>query len=510
MSITELFDKKFKHTLALIFLVEAISFTAYFFPIIYNVAFLLIVLLTILISLKRLEYGVLLLLAELFIGSFGYLFYFEYHGFTLSIRMALWLIIMSVWLEKTLFDWFKRKRLEFDFNQSIFFHFYIILFIFISWGVINGLFNNYLSYLIQDAQRWLYFALILPIFAVMKNIATIKNILRILFAAITWLSIKTIFLLYVFSHNISGLADALYRWVRLTGVGEITQIQGGFFRIFIQSHIYVLMGFFIIILLLAFHLLNNSDKKRLINDKYFLILFGLACLCLTAVLISFSRSFWFGLFGGIIIIWIIWLIGLKLSWQKFFFINSLLFLAAVISFLLIITAVKLPYPRPTGGFNTADLFGARATLIGGEAGVSSRWALLPELWSKIASSPILGRGFGSTVTYMTNDPRILSSNPTGEYTTYAFEWGWLDIWLKLGLVGLAVYLILWSKIIITGIKIKITGIERTIILGLATGAFVLLLVNTFSPYVNHPLGIGYLILISAILDYFYQQANALA
>ncbi len=509
--INSLINKKFNLIILIIFITELLSFLGYFFPLFNQSMFIILSIFFLIISLWRLEYGLLILLAELFIGSFGYLFYFEYHGFTLSIRLALWLIVMSVWLEKTMVDWFKRKRLEVEFGQSIFFHFYIILFIFILWGVINGLLNNnYLSYVIQDAQRWLYFALILPIFAVIKNIATIKNILRILLAAITWLSLETIFLLYVFSHNLNGFAQTLYRWVRLSEVGEVTQIQGGFFRIFFQSHIHVLIGFFIIILLLTFYLLNKPGKKRLINDKNFLILFGLICLCLTAILISFSRSFWFGLFGGMIILWLIWLIGLKLSWQKFFFINSLLFLATVISFLLIITAVKLPYPRPTGGFNTTDLFGARATLISGEAGASSRWALLPKLWSGIIRSPILGHGFGSTITYYTNDPRILQSNPSGEYTTYAFEWGWLDIWLKLGLIGLIVYLILWSKIIITAIKIKLSGIEKMIILGLATGAFVLILVNVFSPYVNHPLGIGYLMIISALVDYYYKQAKALA
>ena len=54
----------------------------------------------------------------------------------------------------------------------------------------------------------------------------------------------------------------------------------------------------------------------------------------------------------------------------------------------------------------------------------------------------MGRGFGATVTYQTRDPRILADNGSGEYTTYAFEWGWLDIWLKLGIFGLAAYFLL--------------------------------------------------------------------
>src|SRR5690606_26879171 len=52
--------------------------------------------------------------------------------------------------------------------------------------------------------------------------------------------------------------------------------------------------------------------------------------------------------------------------------------------------------------------------------------------------PILGSGYGTTVTYETSDPRLLSTIGSS-YTTYAFEWGYHDIWLKIGVVGASVY-----------------------------------------------------------------------
>ena len=151
-----------------------------------------------------------------------------------------------------------------------------------------------------------------------------------------------------------------------------------------------------------------------------------------------------------------------------------------------------------GGFTATALLSERVSQITGEAGVSSRWALLPELWDKIKQAPILGQGFGSIITYQSSDPRVLQSSPTGEYTTYAFEWGWLDIWLKLGLFGLIAYLSLVGKIIVDGIFRN--KAKDKIIYGLTIGIAVISAVSIFSPYMNHPLGIGYLILVSAMLS----------
>ena len=127
--------------------------------------------------------------------------------------------------------------------------------------------------------------------------------------------------------------------------------------------------------------------------------------------------------------------------------------------------------------------------------MSSRWALLPELLNNIKQAPILGKGFGTTITYKSSDPRVLQSSATGKYTTYAFEWGWLDVWLKLGIVGLLAYFVLIAKICITGLRQNNNFINQGVIIGF----IVIISVSMFSPYMNHPLGIGYLILANVIL-----------
>jgi O-antigen ligase len=127
-----------------------------------------------------------------------------------------------------------------------------------------------------------------------------------------------------------------------------------------------------------------------------------------------------------------------------------------------------------------------------DAATASRWSLLPKLNEKILNAPILGNGFGTSVTYQSSDPRIISSTG-GAYTTSAFEWGYHDILVKMGLVGIAAYGFLLYAIFI---ELKSAAPrERTWLIP----AFVaLLLINFVSPYLNHPLGIGFLALLLAL------------
>ncbi|MFA6454461.1 MAG: O-antigen ligase family protein, partial [Patescibacteria group bacterium] len=296
---------------------------------------------------------------------------------------------------------------------------------------------------------------------------------------------------YIFSHSFNFFIPDLYLWVRRSGVGEITQVVPGFNRIFMQSHIFVLIGFFI----LLFYLLKNLAEKHTALNKQSLKLIGLASLLLSIIIVSFSRSFWLGLAAGGLSVWLAMIFKLKTKLKEFIVFNLLALAVIILSLALTFFIIKFPYPAPAGDFNATNLLSDRATQITDEAGASSRWQLLPPLWQKIKAAPILGQGFGATVTYISSDPRVLSANLKGEYTTYAFEWGWLDVWLKLGIFGLLAYLALFAKLIFDGFKI---GSYYS--LSLAAGLIVVLAVNIFSPYVNHPLGIGCLIIAAVMLE----------
>lgn len=332
-----------------------------------------------------------------------------------------------------------------------------------------------------DVNAWLYFLLIFPLFDILREKTQIESILKILSAAVTWLAIKTFILFFIFTHQIPFIIIDLYRWTRRSGLGEITQLDS-FYRIFFQSQIYSLIGYFIFFAYLVFLM-----KKKECKFYSFLPLF----LPTLSILVSFSRSFWSGFIVTLIIFLAILKIKEKFSYLDLVKIFSIILLIFIISFSLIWLSLKLP---PKVKVDLASLVEKRMELE--EPAASSRLLQLPYLLTEISEKPFFGSGFGKTVSYFSRDPRIL-----GLYTTYAFEWGYLDIWLKIGLVGLFFFFLLLWKIFRKGLQ-QISNFQQPLIFGLLMGLIALLVTHITSPYLNHPLGIGYLILCTVIFNDF--------
>jgi len=512
---------------------EALSLIGYFLPNIGVFLFMAILIFFLAVCMLEIRYGFYILLAELLISSKGYLFFLDVGGIRFSVRIALFLIFMSVWLAGLLFKTVRERKLRIEFSRSVFYPYFIVFFIFIIWGIVNGYLNGYsFDNLFFDMNGWLYFALIFPAYESIDGRKALETVWSIFFAALAWLSAKTIILVYLFSHEFPFI-ESIYKWVRDTGVGEITRMESSFYRIFFQSHIYIIVGYFIFALFFA------SALKERISGVYRTYLAWL-CVLSGAIIVSLSRSFWLGLFMGGLLMAVLAIIIFKKNLRGLIVFSGQLALGALLGIVLIIIAVKFPLPRPFGEFSANDI-GERAIQITDEPGASSRWALLPVLHKAIVRHPILGSGFGAAVTYISSDPRVLKESPDGEYTTYAFEWGWHDIWLKLGFFGLLAYgfvlfFIILELIIgrpkeekqtvdkdrsfsasardalrqsailvkriarIAGISKRIEAKDSVFKAGLAIGLVAIAVVNVFSPYLNHPLGIGMIILAALTAD----------
>lgn len=214
----------------------------------------------------------------------------------------------------------------------------------------------------------------------------------------------------------------------------------------------------------------------------------------SVVITSLSRSFWFGLSLGLVFILLIILRFLKPSLKQIFV--SLIYLISVglMTVIILFITLEFPVPKPLFSFST-NLLSDRATM--NDAAADSRWALLPVMNDAILKQPIFGYGLGKTLTYHSSDPRVIKSSGNGIYTTDAFEWGWLDLWLKLGVLGIIGYLWLLLAILKKAVlKIKTNPYQALAVVG---SVLALVGLNVFTPYLNHPLGFGYLAIIMAIL-----------
>ena len=471
-------------------LIEILSYVSLYSGGINQSVIILLSLICIIVSFYSLEYGLLIILAELFIGSMGHLFILHLGSTQLSIRMIFWFIILFVFGIKFIWQLIKEK------SESIYLKtlkkfaalkYFAVLALFVIISILNAYLRKHsLSIIFSDVNSWLYYLLIFPaIIVYSKNEKNVLENLKSLFiSASIFLSLKTLALLFIFTHNLSAAPD-IYFWLRKTLVGEMTPTLSGWPRIFIQGQIYSGIALFLVF----WNSLKNQASKKL--DKVINII--LAAFFSSALLISFSRSFWVALV--ITIIFSLILIWRFYSWRQFF--KSILWITVsfVLGFILIYLVAVFPYPRP-GNFN-ADFMSRVSN--GNESAISSRWSLLPVLWKEIKKEPFLGQGYGATITYISSDPRVLQNNPDGKYATYAFEWGYFDLWLKLGLFGLLSYIFL---IIYLTKNALILGRKNgnLIYLGIASGLIFLVVTNFFTPYLNHPLGMGIIIIGACLIQ----------
>ena len=343
-----------------------------------------------------------------------------------------------------------------------------------------------LTNIFLDVNGYL-FILILPIFyQIIRTKKLLKNLLYIFFATSLFFSLKTIASFYLFIHQFDFInIRTVYKFLRDLRIGEITKLDNGFYRIFFQSQIYIVISLIINFCILTFQKIINK------KDKVFIII--LSILNLTVILISLSRSFWIGLIAFLLTL-LIWFLFNKVKFKMIIITYAKFICIMILSILFIFLLIKIPYTS----INLTDLFSSRLTES--EEASNSRLILLPHMINSIKTNPILGNGLAYEITYESKDPRhITDDNPNGQITTYSFEWGWLNIWLKFGIFGFLLYLFIVLKIIIDSVKLSLNK-GQNIILIIAFSVIAISVIHIFSPYLDHPLGIGLLIISIIILD----------
>jgi len=499
MSILDLYNKYFKVAFWLIIIFEILSFLGHNIEIVNQVLFWLIILGTLIISLWKLEYGFWIVCVELFIGSFGYLFFYDLGDFRISIRLGIFLAVFISWFILAI------KKKQFIFKRSKLWKSWLILFIFILLGIFLGLQNgNDAKNIFFDFNAYLYFGLIFVAFHVINSWTRINHLLQVLLASTIAMAIKTIFLLFYFSHQLDeNLFRLVYIWIRDTRVGEIAPVAQNYYRIFFQSHIWSLFVFIIFFIILVLIIRNRGQLK---NYKMIWIITLLSSLTL---IISFSRSFWLALAMVLVLIFIYLFFKERIGWKKIGKIISIMIVILILElgFITGLVNIKLPSFGGGGGVPIASLIKERATSTE-EAALVSRFELLKPLVNKFLEKPFLGSGFGTTVSFQSEDPRTKDING-GWYTTYAFEWGYLDILVKIGLFGLLAYLFFVYKIFKDGLfvlKKSYNREEYILVLGLLFSLIALLIIHFTTPYLNHPLGILLIIILSSI---FFTLKNQL-
>jgi len=436
---------------------------------------------------RKIENGIYLLIGELIVGGFGYLLFWPVAGGRVSLRLGLFAVIGLIWLIKQLktgdFKWLNDRRL------------WPLLLFFAAAAIAagRGIFNGYpASAVFSDFNGYLYFALI-GLFAASRPKS--ERLAPLLLIGSLILGLKTITMLFLFSHDLAGVGSSLiYHWIRNTEVGEITLISAPLYRIFFQSQFYNLLALIFGAFILLIRAGSQNWNNRLINIvnrswRWRLILWLSIWLNFLTVVISQSRSFWVAGLTALTILLPVAAIYFKINWQRL-----------AVYFLLIpgfaITA-NLAGQAIIGDFQT-DFFTGRVSGASSSAGISSRMAELKPAWTLIKQKPLFGQGFGATIRFRSDDPRIKNqANPEGWTDAPALEWGYLDLAVKAGLIGSTLYLIFLGNLAWRlWLEVKKNNLAAG---GLLIGLLTLMIIHIFTPYLNHPLGLGYILIVFALI-----------
>ncbi len=426
-------------------------------------------------TIRQTEYGLYAVLFELFVGAKGHLLTLAVtESFSISLRIGIFAVVMLVWAGQGLYQWYTTKQWPETFlslRHSRWWKHYLLLLLVIAWAVLWGVGRgNGLTAVALDANAWVYFLLALPLYDHLRGQAQQRLVVLLLIAAVSITCIKTIATFLAFTQELpDSILRPLYYWLRNSGVGEITYAGQGndsLWRVFFQSQLYSLAAWAMASVVL---LGTKTDQLR-----GWWIWIWLASSY--TVVLSLSRSFWVGAAAAAVVVigWYLW--HHRGQWPRL-----------MIGLIIMVAVVTVQYQSISwlAGGGSGALIAERVTGSASEAAGASRLAQVEPLISAIVVHPVIGSGFGTAVTYQSQDPRIVERYPDGWYTTTAFELGYLDIWLKIGLVGLLVYL--WLLARLWGHSV---ASERPYIAAWAVILVAIAATSAFSPYLNHPLGIG--------------------
>ena len=468
----------FARWLVVLVIVELLSWLAWVSPNISGWLLLILGLLTLFLCFKKPIYSLYIPVAEIFWGSLGHSFDYQ----ILNTRLLIFLTVSLVFVIKNIRQ---AKKIKLFNDKSLLFIYLFLLFLVLVTVVIGYYSSDDIKKVFLDANAYAYL-LYLPIWYQVYDRKYLKNIFDILKAAVLVVALKTLILLNIFSQDYNFLnITSIYKWVRDTRTGEITPFKDSFFRIFMQSQFYLILAWF------WFFMQQLKDYK---NKNNFLLIILISA----ALLASLSRSFWLG--AAIALLFM--LINIFIYQKKQISFHVFLNLAAVaVSAILL---VQIFYNLPA--YKNINIFNQRTTDIS-EAAISARSQLWGPMWQTIFDKPIIGHGFGKEITYQSSDPTIKNNNnPEGWYTTYAFEWGWMDQLVKGGIL-LVLAFIFWLILVYNRIYLSLAT-EPILSLTFSATLTSLLIIHIFTPYINHPIGLAFLILASIIFSPYATKTNS--
>lgn len=454
-------NKLFRNWLLALSAITAVSLVVFRMNTVESVVTALVVLAVLLVSLRRVHYGLLMLVAEIFTSGNGHLL--EWHGssFTVSLRMGIFVAVMVAWLVDVL-----RTRRMFVLLRESRVQAVLVMLVMIGWGFVNGMWVHGLpmSEVFADGNNWVYFFVLLPSVDLMLRADRAQwsgQWTGLIQAGVVFLCAK-MWLIFVLTAGAgSAVATYLYHFVRQTSGGQIAPASYGMWRIYEWPELLLLPVLVYLVAQVLVQAREHAVRRRTV------ITLGVV---VATIVLTLFRSFWLGAIVGLgcLALWYVRTQFTAVAKTKG------IVVALVVLSTLVIMGIGSTLAWIHGGAPSIQ----KEIFTAGEPGVQNRVAQAGPMWKQITSAPVLGSGFGTAITYESTDLRV-----QGQLRTAALELGWLDMWMEMGIVGVLVFL--------ACLVIVFRGAEPWAICAMIS----LCTVHLVSPFLNHPVGFAAVLLL---------------
>jgi len=396
-----------------------------------------------------------IIIIELVLGGSGRLIAF---GSLLTIRYILFLFALAYFAASFVKNKFTLKRKAFYIDIILFFFMFFV-------SLASGIYRGYdLGNILRTSQGYLYLLIYFP-FSIMINNTEKSKKMHTLFANCTVvLAIISIAIFVIFKLNPSSysiITPILNRF----NYGYIA-MRGGLPAVFLKTSPYMAIGFIIFL----FQFINIKDKRNITNlIKLLLLLIG----CIATM----SMGIWIAVFVGVFLV-----IVLSEGKYKRAAIISIAFISVIIMVLFL-------------GYISESLGNRLSTSDSSYIVKFNQLLTLIDYWAK---HPLLGNGFGVEVTF---------TSELGTREMINFELFWVQILVNMGILGFLLYSNIIVKALYYSIRTwkDIPKNDMVLIKSLGVGLIALCIVSSVNPFLNNPIGIGYLILVLSTISVYTKE-----
>lgn len=404
---------------------------------------------------NKLSFLAIIIVIELVLGGSGRLITF---GSFFSIRYILFFITLLYFILNCIFNNYRIKKNMFYFDIIMFFYVF-------TFAIANGIISGYeIVDVIKSSQGYLYLLIYFPISLLIDNKQKSKQIFRIIINCAIVLSLVsiTIFVIYYFDSTkysvFTPILDKL-------DYGYIAY-RGGLPAVFLKTSPFIAISF----VLLLVHYINLKIERNLVNTlKLSILLFG--------IIVTMSMGIWIGTSVGI-------LLTILLAKGK----NKVFGLAIII--LLMGFAYYL-----SSDYISASITNRLSSNDSSFIIKLDQFFMLVKNW---VNRLIFGNGFGIEITFLTE---------LGKRTMINFELFWLQLLVNMGLIGFIIYLKIFIKSIYYSFKKNnaISFKDTLHIKSLIIGLVVLVIISSVNPFLNNPIGIGYLVIVMNTISNYWND-----